>query len=806
MKNIFNLKVQKVEQTCLFDLSWGQGQKLTAQVNYSAALTHLYKEWQQAYLYFYQSDQMRGQAVGSGVARLTVSDWHAELVKAETRLMYEFHKWLRSAELYEVRAEIAKASQALVKAHPGTTEAVHLFLTCAPIELDRFPWEAWELGNEFATTGAIQIIRAPLNIKAQAGAIQEKLSRGKPRILAILGDETGLDFKAERDALKDLMRIAEVVFVGWQPEQTSMQIIQRISDAIADERGWDVLFFAGHSNETDLTGGELGIAPGTSISINEIAPQLSAARKQGLQLAIFNSCNGLNIANSLIDLGFSQVVVMREPIHNRVAQEFLVQFLQSLAKHVDVYEALMEARKYLRMEKSHTYPSSYLVPSLFCHPDAKLFKIPPFRWKQRLRAMLPNPVEAVALASTVILSTIVPFQDFMLDGRVYSQAVYRNLTQQIPADEAPPVALVEIDTESIYRAGMPNSQLHPFNRSYVAKLVERLKNLNASVVGLDLLFDVPQTDPPTGDKDLGTAVRNAVDANMWLVFAAGKKPDREVGANENIGINKWDWTLQGYVDSYPNLVELPDANGNCRQACPIAYLMSLVQIAKQEIQGLPQPQTTRTTNLRAQFLDTVEKKHSQKGDLADLVKVRPTLGLQPIIDFSLPPAQVYTKIPAWKLIEKPDNNKFPLISKQVVLIAGGNDERLMFAPGQPDHSQAPSATNYWTQQDALTGGESLAYMTHHFLTRHLVVPIPDIWLIGVAILLGKIAVIVVKRQSGLSKISRQKIIAASAGAVMFYGILGLQLYISLAVLIPWFLPSSVFLAYVLPATRRRNHV
>lgn len=804
MKHIFNLKVQKVEQTCLFDLSWGQGQKLTAQVNYSATLTHLYKEWQQAYLYFYQSDQMRGRTVNGGVARLTVSDWHAELVKAETKLMYEFHKWLRSAELYDIRAQIARASQEVT---PGTTEAVQLFLTCAPIELDRFPWEEWELVHEFASTGAIQIIRAPLNIKAEAGcASKVKPISRKTRILVILGDETGLNFQAERDALKGLLRIAEVQFVGWQPEQTPMQIIQNITSAIADERGWDILFFAGHSNETEMTGGELGIAPGMSICINEIATQLSAARKRGLQVAIFNSCSGLNIANSLIDLGFGQVVVMREPIHNRVAQEFLVHFLQSLAKHVDVYEALMGAKQYLRMEKSHTYPSSSLVPSLFCHPNAELFRIPPFRWKQRLRASLPNVVEAIALATTVTLSTLVPVQDFMLDGRVYSQAVYRNLTQQIPTDEAPPVALVEIDSESIYRAGMPNSQLHPFNRSYIAKLVERLKNLNASVVGLDLVFDTPQTDPPAGDKDLGKAVRSAVDTNMWLIFAADNQPDREVGTNENIGINKWNWTLQGYVNTYPNFVELPEAGSNCRQACPIAYLMSLVQIAKQEVRGLPQPQTNRTTNLRAQLLDTVEQKHLPKGDLAALLKARPSLGLQPIVDFSLPPTQVYTKIPAWKLIEKPDINKFPLISKQVVLIAAGNDERLVFAPGQPDHSQAPSATNYWTHQDSLTGGESLAYMTHHFLTHRLVVPIPDIWLIGVAIVFGKIAVTILKQKSHLTKVRRQQIIAGSVGAVVVYGIVGLQLYISAAVLLPWFLPSAVFLAYVLPATRRKYHV
>jgi hypothetical protein len=694
----------------------------------------------------------------------------------------------------------------LVKVNPETTEAIQLFLTCAPIEMDRFPWEAWELGTEFATTGAIQIIRAPLNIKAETGISQGKPRQGRARILAILGDDTGLNFQADKEAVQSLIKIAEVQFVGWQPEQTPTQVIQQITDAIADERGWDVLFFAGHSNETEMTGGELGIAPGVSISINEIASQLSAARKRGLQVAIFNSCSGLNIANSLIDLGFSQVVVMREPIHNRVAQEFLVRFLQGLAKYQGIYEAVMGARQFLRMEKSHTYPSSYLVPSLFCHPDAKLFRILPFGLKQKIRRSAPNLIEAIALTASIALSLLPPVQELLLDGRMLTQAAYRNVTTQIPNDEAPPVALVEIDTESIYRSGLPNSQIHPLSRSYISKLLDHLKNLNAGVVGLDFLFDTPQKDPLTGDADLRTSVKNMVDSNTWLIFAALLEPNREVGTNEALGINKWNWTLQGYVDSYTYFLELPDPKRSCRQVCPISYLMALTQTAKQEVTDLPQPQTNRTTNLRTQLLDTIEQKKTQKGNLSTLLNLKSPLGLEPLVDFSLPPQNVYTKIPAWQLMENPDINKFPLISKQVVLIAGSDDERLVIAPGQPDRTPAPSATNFWTNQHWLTGGESLAYMTQHFLTRHLIIPIPDLWLIGIAAIVGRITVFLLKKKSSLDPTYKSKIITTSTGVVVFYGLLGLQLYISAAVLLPWFLPSSVFLAYVLPITRRKHHV
>jgi len=366
---------------------------------------------------------------------------------------------------------------------------VQVFLTCAPIELNRFPWEAWEIGTEFATPGTIRIIRAPLNIATESGTQYKKPQQGRVRILAILGDDTGLNFEADREAVRSLVRIADVEFVGWQPKQTRSQAIRQITAASASEQGWDVLFFAGHSNETQMTGGELGIAPGVSISISEIKPQLVAAKKRGLQVAIFNSCSGLSIADALIDIGFSQVVVMREPIHNRVAQEFLVRFLQGLGKHLDVYESMMAARQFLGMEKKNTYPSAYLVPSLFCHPGAALFRIPPFHWLQRWRQSLPTRIEALAVCASVALSCIPPVAGLLLDGRTFVQSIYRDLTVQVPSSEAPPVALVQIDTETIYRGGI--SQLNPINRSYLAKLLERLQKLNASVVGIDVIIDTP---------------------------------------------------------------------------------------------------------------------------------------------------------------------------------------------------------------------------------------------------------------------------------------------------------------------------
>jgi hypothetical protein len=55
---------------------------------------------------------------------------------------------------------------------------------------------------------------------------------------------------------------------------------------------------------------------------------LKRAITQGLKLAIFNSCDGLGLADYLTDLQIPQTIFMREPVPDRVAHEFLKNFLE----------------------------------------------------------------------------------------------------------------------------------------------------------------------------------------------------------------------------------------------------------------------------------------------------------------------------------------------------------------------------------------------------------------------------------------------------------------------------------------------
>ncbi|NJO31540.1 MAG: myosin kinase [Richelia sp. SL_2_1] len=81
----------------------------------------------------------------------------------------------------------------------------------------------------------------------------------------------------------------------------------------------------------------------------ELRDSLQTAIQQRLQLAIFNSCDGLGIAAELESLHIPQVIVMREPVPDFVAQEFLKYFLEAFTNGRSLCIAVGYARRQLAM-------------------------------------------------------------------------------------------------------------------------------------------------------------------------------------------------------------------------------------------------------------------------------------------------------------------------------------------------------------------------------------------------------------------------------------------------------------------------
>ena len=806
------LEVRQQPHCCEFRLTWGEGQQLPpVPLPQPTLVIEAYQRWQQAYLSFYRT--FRGRVVGVG-SLSEVDDRRAHLVKAEADLLSEFHQWLRSSKLSDLRGQIAQLAKARSLQAAPQLPSLTIFLTCHPLELERLPWEAWEIGQELGTVTNLRLARTPDQIRAQP---VKTARQGRNRVLVILGDDTGLDFKADREAVQGLGAIAEIHFMGWQPGLDPTALLTAITAAITDCHGWDLLLFAGHSNEAVTGGGELAIAPNLALSVQELAPYLAVAQQHGLQFALFNSCSGLDIAKSLIDLGFNQVAMLREPIHNQVAQEFLVQFLRSMAHYKDVHEALIAASQALKLEKNLTFPSSALVPSLFCRPGQPLFRFRKFGWREWLRQLKPTRRQAMALAGVVGLSVLLPVQRPLLEQRLWSQAVYRRLTGQTAQPVSPqPITLVQIDEASLVKASI--SSPNPMNRTYLAELIDQINQRGARVVGIDYVLDRPAAEP-LDDQAIAAALQQSAAQGTWLVL--GTIPTGYEEWSPTLPSAKFSsplphWALPGDIRASRAYVSVVNPWVDPAQTpLPFSYLLALAaDLEKDSTAAAPRPSFENSSPLISQAVEFLEadgtphtarfSARSRYHPVTVLSYWIKQMWLQPILDFSMPPGQVYQTVSAWELLEGSAAGDHSWQNHIVILVPGGYGEAGVL-PGQ-DNWPIPAGVRHWrfwqnpstTAPNTITGGEIHAYMLHHLLTQRLVVPIPDLWMVGVAVLVGQGAVLALQHRH----LRRRQGYLLLVGATAAYGLLSLQLYISAAILVPWLLPSITVWIYALPMVNR----
>ncbi|KYC35452.1 hypothetical protein WA1_06400 [Scytonema hofmannii PCC 7110] len=815
----FYLQVQQVDKKCLFQLSWGTGQQITAEIPYPETIISSYQEWQRVYQNFYSTQELRGKVVNVGSIAPPTVDWQAKLVQAEAKLLYEFHQWLRSKELYEIRSTITTSGINKEVNSNSKITATDVFISCNSSELTYLPWEAWEISTQFASA-KVRIARQPINVVTSGKKYPHR--PGKAKVLAIFGDDRGLNFEKEQQAILSLQKLIEFHFICWNQGKNIDELKREIVETLTAKQGWDILFFAGHGNETNLTGGQISIAPDTTISLSEIEKPLTTAIQNGLQFALFNSCNGLSIARKLIELGLSQVAVMREPIHNRVAEEIFVQFLNAIALYQDVHDALLAACDYLKIEKNLTYPSAYLIPSLFRHPDAELFRLQPFGIQHQIKQWFPTRRESLAFLTLLVLSLLTPVQETVLDWQIGIQAVYRHITQQVPKEVSqPPVLVVRVDEKSLNEGNVKADKFNPIDRSYLAKIIDKLTANNAKIIGIDYLLD-RATDE---DKALAESLKNSIKKNNTLfIFGAilNEDDNQEQGIHRNVAsLNQ---SLQGYVDKLPGHISLLDKNTNCIQTCPFTYLIALTHSLNQEIilPKFPELQKSNSSNLRTDLIRFISNEEVNQSLTQNLNKLRllevtsfsQYLGqawLYPIIDYSLPPLQVYQVVRARHFVQ-PNNANInqEKLKQQVVLIGAGGYDEAGLSKFHSDNFPLPMGVAYWRFQNPsgnysanFTGVEINAYMVQHLLKQHLIIPIPDLWMIGIAAFLGKgTQLLLAKRQ--YTKRGSIFLLASLIGGTGAYALISMQMYISASLVLPLFLPSAAFWFYVLPNLRKKN--
>ncbi|MGK7891850.1 MAG: CHASE2 domain-containing protein [Leptolyngbyaceae cyanobacterium] len=259
-----------------------------------------------------------------------------------------FNQWFQSTEFQPIREKLL--------AQLSPTEPIRLIIQTQTAELRRLPWHVLSFFDAYP--------QADVALAAPTFELidQQPVPSDSIRVLAILGDATALDVAQDEALLKDLPH-AEIHFLQ-EPSY------QQLNDTLWDEQGWDILFFAGHSLtdvSASLATGAIAINPTETLSMDQLKYGLRTARQRGLCIAIFNSCDGLGLADGLAELNIPDIIVMREPIPDVVAHAFLKAFLRAFARGLPLYLAIREARERLQ-GLENDYPCATWLPTLCQNP------------------------------------------------------------------------------------------------------------------------------------------------------------------------------------------------------------------------------------------------------------------------------------------------------------------------------------------------------------------------------------------------------------------------------------------------------
>ncbi|MCU0534353.1 MAG: ABC transporter substrate-binding protein [Hydrococcus sp. Prado102] len=266
-----------------------------------------------------------------------------------------------------------------------TDEEILVAIETDDEKLWRLPWHLW---NFFDTFHRAEVILS--NLKYIRLETQKQHFNPLVNVLVILGDSTGIDLSQDGKLwLRLFWHWAYLRFLK-QPKR-----YKEITDELKIQRGFDILFFAGHSqSKANSTTGTLYIneqESNNSVTIDRLENSFRTAVRNGLQLAIFNSCDGIGLARRLLEFNMPRIVVMRENVPNLVAQEFLKYFLQEFSSGKSLPVALRKAREQLEGIEDE-FPCASWLPVL-CQNSAT----PPLTWKT-MRGKRPSFLRISAIA------------------------------------------------------------------------------------------------------------------------------------------------------------------------------------------------------------------------------------------------------------------------------------------------------------------------------------------------------------------------------------------------------------------------
>jgi branched-chain amino acid transport system substrate-binding protein len=373
--------------------------KVTGRLPANPEILEQYTRWKKAYY----SLPLYSRITITPIEVTNVSFVHIE--KDLYLLNDSLNNWLASREFLPVKEALLMAL--------SPKDEIRVLIQTENSELHKLPWHIWNFFDSYPKAEVAlssSVYRHVENVKS----IGKRNFKNRVKILGIFGNNVGLDLGQDLDLLRKLPN-AEVCFLV-EPKR------QQINDRLW-EQDWDILFFAGHSySQADDKTGYIQINENDNLMISDLKYGLRKAIERGLQLAIFNSCDGLGLARNLADLNIPQVIVLREPVPDLVAQKFLKDFLDAFSRGKSLYLAVREARERLQGLEDE-FPCASWLPIIYQNPV-----VVPLTWvkqpaKRKFGKVLFTTIGVSALLITPLITKTL--DKIILPPEAYAQIKYQ---------------------------------------------------------------------------------------------------------------------------------------------------------------------------------------------------------------------------------------------------------------------------------------------------------------------------------------------------------------------------------------------
>ena len=356
-----------------------------------------------------------------------------------TDLISALNHWLSQGDFTRIQAQLRTSL------NPDDRISLSI-ITTDDTFLWKLPWHHWDFCKAYP-----HCVESFSKSNIQSNQRQRLRPNGRVDILAIWGNAPELGLAKDLAALQQ----PRARVTHCQPKSAI-----DISDTFIKQQQIRILFFGGHGKTIELELkakiqpiGTIYLDKNTPVSISKIKADLKQAIERGLQIAIFNCCSGLGLAQELADLNLPYLVVMRSQIPDELAQQFCKDLLSKYSEGGDFAIAFDCARERLVTRTDRNDECESWLPMLVHNPQSNRvtwadlsrswWQLPAPQPVLKARRQLAKPdrlpltwlgISVLSTALTIGLQALTPIrqlESLAIDRLQYAQAMMLSEPSQV---------------------------------------------------------------------------------------------------------------------------------------------------------------------------------------------------------------------------------------------------------------------------------------------------------------------------------------------------------------------------------------